>query len=410
MKIGFYGATGSNDFGDYAMMIHNINRILSIDKNSDIYIFTPDKFCTLNNLIHNMDIDIVKNNLHIVDEPNLEGTSFTDRLNYLFFKTIHKDNLLFSRFKSIEKKDYKYINKSFLDTVLNLDVLIFNGGGYLQESWREKNINFVVACLVAQQNNIPVYFLGNSIGPLDKYEEIVMNTMKKVDGIIVRDGNNYTAKLLDSYGQNKYTVASDDLLFVNDYYEYKQIYDNYVVIEVMFYITKAKKGANYIIEELIKFINIVSKEKNVLLLNFDVDGDLANHYIDYIYNQVNDKDKVYVRHATENIYEMFGYYKYADFSISFKYHPLILSLGSNVPCVGIVCDNNGYYEGKIKGAFESCGIDYHNKVMHIDEFSLSKLLEMYRENNSKTLYNISDREGLKEKYTAFLKKCLKIEG
>ena len=27
MRIGFYGATGSNDFGDYAMMIHNIQYI-----------------------------------------------------------------------------------------------------------------------------------------------------------------------------------------------------------------------------------------------------------------------------------------------------------------------------------------------------------------------------------------------
>lgn len=103
---------------------------------------------------------------------------------------------------------------------------------------------------------------------------------------------------------------------------------------------------------------------------------------------------------------MFGYYKYADFSISFKYHPVILSLGSSVPCVGIVCDNNGYYEGKMKGAFDSCGIDSKNKVIHIDEFSSKKLLEIYKNNNSKELYKVSNREKLKDTYNSFLKKAL----
>ena len=241
MNIGFYGATGSNDFGDYAMMIHNINRILSVKESSKMYIFTPDKFCTLNNLINNIEIEKVKNNIHIIEEPKIEGNSLVQRISWMFFKALHKDFLCFRRFKYISKNDYRYINKSFLDILDKLDVVIFNGGGYLQESWRDKNVNFAIACLVAYQKNIPVYFLGNSIGPLNQYEKLVMNSIKNVNGIIVRDGKNYTAKLLNSYACNNYIVATDDLLFVNDYYDCCKKYDNYIIIEIMFYITRAKK-------------------------------------------------------------------------------------------------------------------------------------------------------------------------
>lgn len=409
MNIGFYGATGSNDFGDYAMMVHNINRILSEDANSNIYIFTPNKFCTLSNLINNMEIEKVKRNIHIIDEPKIEGNSLLQRLAFVFFKVLRKDFLFFRRFNCVKKKDYRYLNNVFLETISNLDILIFNGGGYLQESWNEKNINFAIACLVAKHKNIPVYFLGNSIGPLGKYEKIVMETVNNVDKIIVRDGYNYTAKLLETYDCNNYMIASDDLLFVNDYYNCCKKYDNYIIIEIMFYITRAKNGAEYVIDELIKFVRIVLEKKNVLLVNFDIDDNLAKHYIDYISNQLKSVDgnnKVYTCYSTSNIYDMFGYYKYADFSISFKYHPVILSLGSNVPCVGIICDNNGYYEGKMKGAFDSCGIDYNNKVMHIDDFSSEKLLEMYHLNESVASFEIQNRDGLKKKYNEFLRYAL----
>ena len=43
MKIGFYGATGSNDFGDWAMMVHNINQILLRRKDAKVYIISPNK-------------------------------------------------------------------------------------------------------------------------------------------------------------------------------------------------------------------------------------------------------------------------------------------------------------------------------------------------------------------------------
>lgn len=233
-----------------------------------------------------------------------------------------------------------------------------------------------------------------------------MNAVKKVDGILVRDGKNYTAKLLDSYGFTNYVLSSDDLLFANDYYDYPQKYTNYVIIEIMIYITKAQKGAEYVINELILTINEITKNKNVLLVNFDVDDWFASYYIDYIYKHVENKDRVYTVKTTQSIYEMFSYYKYADFSISFKYHPIILSLGSNVPCIGIICDKNGYYEGKMKGAFESCGIDSSNKVLHLDELSSSKLMELYNLNNSKDLYKIENKENLKQKYNKFLQKCL----
>lgn len=54
MKIGFYGATGSYDFGDYAMMVHNIQDIIRIKDNVEFYIITPNKYITLQNCIDNL--------------------------------------------------------------------------------------------------------------------------------------------------------------------------------------------------------------------------------------------------------------------------------------------------------------------------------------------------------------------
>lgn len=71
MKIGFYGATGSYDFGDYAMMVHNIQTILNRRPDTEIYIYTPDKYITLQMLVDNM-LDFQQlRQIKIVQEPTV---------------------------------------------------------------------------------------------------------------------------------------------------------------------------------------------------------------------------------------------------------------------------------------------------------------------------------------------------
>lgn len=89
MKIGLYGATGSRDFGDYAMMIHNIQDIWNFDEDIEFFIITPDKYVTLQNLIDNL-LDVSRiNHVHLVCEPYGAirlREQITNRIAYMIFK------------------------------------------------------------------------------------------------------------------------------------------------------------------------------------------------------------------------------------------------------------------------------------------------------------------------------------
>lgn len=145
----------------------------------------------------------------------------------------------------------------------------------------------------------------------------------------------------------------------------------------MVWIEKSNKGAEYIISCLSEFINYVieTKNKNVLLVVFDNDDMKAKTFIDKIYERSLHKERVFLYKKINNIYEIFGFYRYCDYSLSFKYHPLVLALGNKKPCTAIICDNEGYYESKLKGAFDTCEVE--QSVLHINEVTTDKLIQSF---------------------------------
>ena len=406
-NIGFYGATGSNDFGDYAMMVHNILQIIHVEEEAHIYIFSPNKYNTLHNLCENMDWSTIKKHITIVDELRWSYKNKYLRFLEKVLRLKHIEVLQKRNFEKLLKGDLKQVPFDFIELIKNIDVLIFNGGGYVQHNWFDKNIIFLASCVIAKQHGVKVYFLGNSIGPMFKYNYYLEKTLPFIDKILLRDGVNYSKQVLDSYNFKNYIIGTDDLLFVNDYYDVKPELSEYVVIELMFYIQKAKKGDRFILNELVDFINFISKNKNVLLINFDCNDISATQYMRFLMDNVNDKSKIFIKENVDNIFEVFGYYKYAVFSLSFKYHPIILSLGSNVPCIGIICDTDGYYESKMKGAFDSSGLNWNEKVIHIDELNSKTLIHLYDINISKREeYLIKERSRLKSLYNNYLEEVL----
>ena len=246
MKIGFYGATGSNDFGDWAMMVHNIKQILTINKDITIYLFTPDKYTTLKNLVNNLDFKTIDKNIIIKDEiawsyshlklKGLKALCYFRIYNY--YKRI---------FKNVVNENYRDIDRSFINTVKELDAFVFNGGGYIQYNWSYNNYLFLLTCIISKRNNVPVFFLGNSFGPMRNYKKYLELGLPYINSVIVRDGTKYSAQLLKDCGYNNYICGTDDLLFVNDYYDLKQVYHNYIIIEVMLYINM--KGKKYLLEK-----------------------------------------------------------------------------------------------------------------------------------------------------------------
>lgn len=386
MKIGFYGATGSNDFGDYAMMVHNLQYIWQLNPCVDFDIYTPNKYNTFKNLYDNLIEQSNLSKICIVNEPLLIHSEKAHLFNMIFKKITKRELLSFFRFKQLQKGKISILNPDFLKSISSVDVLLFNGGGFLQHSWGQSNLSFLAAIVAAKYYNKPVYFLGCSLGPMGVYDNCLCSTIKLVDKILLRDGRNYTRKRIEKYGYKDYINASDDLLSVSEFYNLTKEYDNYIVIEVMCWIKRAKNGVAFILKELSKFMNyIVEKEKkNIVLICFDNDDQLAISYIEKLYNMSKYKSHIFCHKTTKTIYEVFGIYKYCDFSLSFKYHPIILALGSSKPCVGVICDDDGYYEGKMYGAFDSCDLNGNNNILHLNSFSFNRLLGMYS-STSKTI-------------------------
>lgn len=386
MKIAFYGATGSNDFGDYAMVVHNIQCIANACNDAEFYIITPDKYITLKYLYENiLDRNLLKR-IELVCEPVVYNTVdlFIDKLFGRYLNRYYYSNKVFNE---VINKNYNHINWEFLNYIKKADILVYNGGGYLQHSWKEKNIVFSIAYVIAAQMNKKVYFLGNSIGPLFSYDKYIKRSIHYISKILVRDGKNYTAKLLDRYKFKNYVCGPDDLMFACE--KYQNLYNlfleklsnkksnGYIIVEVMAWIEKSNKGTEYILRCLSEFINYVieTKNKNVLLVIFDNDDWKAKVFIDEIYDKSLNKEKIFLYKKINNMYDIFGFYRYCDYSLSFKYHPLILALGNKKPCTAIICDNDGYYESKLKGAFDTCGVD--QSVFHIDEVTTEKLIQSF---------------------------------
>ena len=74
---------------------------------------------------------------------------------------------------------------------------------------------------------------------------------------------------------------------------------------------------------------------------------------------------------------------------------------------GIICDDDGYYEGKLRGACDNLGIDSHDVVMHIDEINDTSLLEKYDSlKDGHIIVNSDRREQLKAIRQKFLQELL----
>ena len=102
MKIGFYGATGSYDFGDYAMMVHNIQTILNRRPDTEIYVYTPDKYITLQMLADNL-LDFHQlRQIKIVQEPTVLLGRWQRLADKIEDKVMHKRHYFYRKYNNIK--------------------------------------------------------------------------------------------------------------------------------------------------------------------------------------------------------------------------------------------------------------------------------------------------------------------
>lgn len=366
--LGIFGATGCNNFGDYAILINNIRTFYSINKNIKIKIFSyniDNTYCNINNnlsdITDKLDIEVVPD----LTDPNIDQ----NRLIKLWQETYHGN---------ISK-----VNKTFIKNMNTCDKIIFIGGGYINNNWSNKNITFMIAINCAKTLDKSVYFLASTIGPLNNmYKSIVRESLKFAKSIMVRDNSIFSEKILSDMNYKNIIHGPDDFFFVIPKYD-KNIYDksNYIVIELMLLIRRSKKGALYILDELAKFMNFIieNEHKNVILVNFHKGDKDADKFINMLYSLINDKDKVYIEKNIDDIYRINDMYQKCDFSLSFRYHPLVLALGNKKPCLGIITDNDGYYYSKFGGAISNLELDIDKLTMHINELSYEYLKLKYED-------------------------------
>ena len=116
MKIGIFGATGSYDFGDYAMMIHNIQEFYALDKEHTFTIFTLSKEITDDNLEQNItDEDLLKR-IKVVDDNLIDlSNNFFSKAYRMIYRKLKKRNIEESIYKKLYKNKVKALLKEGIE-------------------------------------------------------------------------------------------------------------------------------------------------------------------------------------------------------------------------------------------------------------------------------------------------------
>lgn len=381
MRYGLYGATGSPDFGDWAMMVLNTRRLLLLGEESEVAVYTQDCQLTRRYLIDNIgDLDLLER-VSVEKEPSLVRDRTALFLDRVTGKVAGLRPIEEHRFHALLAGNLGVLPESFIESLRGLDVLVFSGGGYLQHGWGHKNLQFMAAFWAAGSIlSKPVYFLGCSIGPMGRYEHYIRDTIDSVTGIMIRDGIGRTSALLDDCGYDRYLCGPDDLLFACDKSLAPYCSQPYAVIEIMVWAERHPMGITAVIEAVSGFTKWLIKHEGlrVVLVSLDPRDSIATEVISSVAADARDiVSDVTVLPPSCSMQDVFSVYAGCSFSLSFKYHPMIMAFGSGRPCLGVICDDDGYYQTKMEGACENVGVSPKLHTMELASVSEKSLIERY---------------------------------
>lgn len=412
--IGFYGAVGTYDFGDNAMMVKNIENFYSCNSELDFVIFTPDVPVTKYHcemLIDKMDllqrISIVGDGIKFMNPVDIEEHGVKLRV-------FESDKLNSKRLENIKtlwqetySNDLSSVNKELLKHLQNIDVLVFNGGGYLYDGWGDRVIYFMAYINMAHALKKPIYFLGNSFGPLnEEYQYYFSKSLKFVETILVRDGKHYSNVLLNSLGiEDNIIVGTDDMVHECRVLPLNER-NNHIIIEVMGSVAENEEYCKKYVSEIKKFISCVTQNNyQVYLINFGKKDRIANNIIHEIKDVFIDDDVKTIFEIT-NIHEVLSLFQNAKFTVSVRYHPLVFSLGSMVQCVSLLTGKTDYYYRKMYGCFESLGLNGDSSIINLNSISADYLIDAM--NHELIIFDKLTKYSLREEHSNYIKKiaCL----
>lgn len=339
-KIGFTGPFADINFGDYAMVVNNIYDFDVEDV--VLYSYNSHFLQTIkSDYLNDFNVDIVE--VQLKDD----------------FKVASEDRILTPIDILHNLSNYNEL----VSSIKEIDVLIVNGGGYINSLWSmphriNKLIKIFAPILLANQFNKKIIFTGNGYGPFTGDFEFFGCILNSLDNVVfgARD-NLYSPMWVGQIGMARSVLEfiPDDLFIVNDKLikrkpRTKIALEKYIVMETYLPLGYLQENIDSF-KEFSRDIHI-KYGLNILFLPFNLKQGGMDQAI-YLDSKLENFKYYDIRTIgylpIEDTIELI---KNAELVISSRYHALVMALSVRTPVVSVLRDVLGdkrYYYNKNYG-------------------------------------------------------------
>lgn len=359
-KVILAGGFGYGNVGDEAQLSANIDLWSSFVNRSDIIVYSPDPAYTKKQ--HSVNSYFASRNIFF-DVGRF--SYFSDGTWHFYFKFALIFIRIWVHLKLFDKHhlyfDLSLSERQWTYYIKNAKVFHFSGGGYMTSKTRTRLYDAYVNILVCNHYEIPIIFTGQtfqlSSNLIDRllakfflrnvkyfsvrddagsFDEVVSSGIdpavihRSIDDAVFCEKSDFYRNLGVKHGQCSYNLQ-EEFVCVNFHLwglDQNQARRSILrMIEIVSFLIETSK-VNVIFVAMTPsdkdILTSISKNFSPEVLVFDCDGDF------------------------KKIREIFSM---ALFTISFKHHPLIFSLGESVPCIAVY--NDEYYKRKNVGAMRA---------------------------------------------------------
>jgi Uncharacterized conserved protein len=240
-------------------------------------------------------------------------------------------------------RDGLNIYSQFYNLIPQLKAIIDISGYALSSKW---NCNyFITILMLAQNNNVPIYFMPQSFGPFDFEEDWnarIKDGLLHASMIFAREKKGYDL-LIQQYGLKNVRMSRDlvlqnhRIIIKNIYskdlelkdYELKTNCNVAIVPNTRNYEFGNKDELLYIYKNIIA--KLLEKEKNIYILAHSDDEEICND----IYKICPDHEHVFLYKKELDCLEYSALVKGFQYIIASRYHAIVHSYKEIIPCVAI---------------------------------------------------------------------------
>lgn len=274
------------------------------------------------------------------------------------------------------------------------DLVFFSGGGYLTGSTLSRLWDGIFFTIYADVMKVPVVMSGQTIGVWDSVftKHLARFGLSKAKAITTRDADKSLLALSElGISHDRIFSTFDDALYcqketnvqiMNSVLEASGLKENsdYFALNIHYWGLKTPEEKECLIKKIGLSLETIQKKTGLLILgvpmipeDYHALSDLKKNFFDLNLRVLNyNYDFKIARTALSN----------SKFCLTMKHHPIIFSLGENVPVISI--SSGVYYEQKNIGALKLFSLERFNVRFEDDDFQ-GKLKDI--------VYNVlSDKE------------------